>query len=71
MVYLFHNIFNSSTMKTSILMGTNEPTDKQLINLMKEVVSEAKKSAKKSQKTLEKTVLTEIKKAKKAFVVSK
>lgn len=58
-------------MKTSILMGTNEPTDRQLVSLMKEVVVEAKKEAKKSQKNLEKTVLIEIKKAKKAFGLSK
>ncbi len=58
-------------MKTSILMGTNEPTDRQLVSLMKEVIVEAKKEAKKSQKNLEKTVLIEIKKAKKAFGLSK
>jgi len=52
-------------------MGTNEPTDRQLVSLMKEVIVEAKKEAKKSQKNLEKTVLIEIKKAKKAFGLSK
>lgn len=54
-------------MKNSMLMPLNEPTDKQLVSLMKEVVADAKSKANKTKKLLAEQIAVEVSKAEVRF----
>jgi hypothetical protein len=54
-------------MRTKILMPQNEPTDKELNDLMKEVVAEVKVNALKTKILIENNILLEIEKVKATF----
>lgn len=54
-------------MRTKILMPQYEPTDKELNDLMKEVVTEVKVSALKTKLLVENSILLEISKVKAKF----
>lgn len=54
-------------MRTKILMPQYEPTDKELNDLMKEVVIEVKENALKTKKLIENSILLEIQKVKETF----
>ena len=54
-------------MRTKILMPQYEPTDKELNDLMKEVVAEVKVNALKTKILIENNILLEIKKVKATF----
>ncbi len=54
-------------MRTKILMPQYEPTDKELNDLMKEVVAEVKINALKTKILIENNILLEIEKVKATF----
>jgi hypothetical protein len=54
-------------MRTKILMPQYEPTDKELNDLMKEVVAEVKVNALKTKILIENNILLEIEKVKATF----
>jgi hypothetical protein len=54
-------------MRTKILMPQYEPTDKELNDLMKEVVAEVKVNALKTKILIENNILLEIEKVKSTF----
>ena len=58
-------------MENSLLMTLNEPTDKQLIGLMKEVVEDAKNKALSAKKILAEQILLEISNAQAKFRAKK
>jgi hypothetical protein len=69
---IFENIFVNlknklNIMRTKILMPQYEPTDKELNDLMKEVVAEVKVNALKTKILIENNILLEIKKVKATF----
>jgi hypothetical protein len=69
---IFENIFVNlknklNIMRTKILMPQYEPTDKELNDLMKEVVAEVKVNALKTKILIENNILLEIEKVKATF----
>lgn len=54
-------------MRTKILMPQYEPTDKELNDLMKEVVDEVRENALKTKELIENSILLEIQKVKSSF----
>ena len=54
-------------MKNAVLMPSNEPTDLQLISLMKEVIDEAKQKSISTKKKLTEQIMIEIIKAQTRF----
>ena len=69
---IFENIFVNlknklNIMRTKILMPQYEPTDKELSDLMKEVVAEVKVNALKTKILIENNILLEIEKVKATF----
>jgi hypothetical protein len=69
---IFENIFVNlknklNIMRTKILMPQYEPTDKELNDLIKEVVAEVKVNALKTKILIENNILLEIEKVKATF----